>query len=117
MLAQFCDSCAICRLVCNVCIRKSRCAICRLVAQCVDPQIALRDLQIAQIRRLRLTTVQLHFLIHSSNNRFFKLTVRTLKTDLSEFQGQNFKVRGTLGAEFVCFCIQALGAELVCFCI
>ena len=23
------------------------CAICRLVAQCVDPQIALRDLQIA----------------------------------------------------------------------
>ena len=38
------------------------CAICRLVAQCVDPQIALRDLQIAlrdrqiaQIRRLRLT--------------------------------------------------------------
>ena len=40
------------------------CAICRLVAQCVDPQIALRDLQIvlrdrqiAQIRRLRLTIV------------------------------------------------------------
>ena len=38
------------------------CAICRLVAQCVDPQIALRDLQIAlrdrqiaQISRLRLT--------------------------------------------------------------
>ena len=31
------------------------CAICRLVAQCVDPQIALRDRQIAQIRRLRLT--------------------------------------------------------------
>ena len=39
MLAQFCDSCA----------------IRRLVAQCVDPQIALRDLQIAQIHRLRLT--------------------------------------------------------------
>ena len=40
------------------------CAICRLVAQCVDPQIALRDLQIAlrdrqiaQIRRLRLTYI------------------------------------------------------------
>ena len=39
------------------------CSICRLVAQCVDPQIALRDLQIAlrdrqiaQIRRLRLTS-------------------------------------------------------------
>ena len=37
--------------------RKSRCAICRLVAQCVDPQIALRDLQIAQIRSLRLTHI------------------------------------------------------------
>ena len=42
------------------------CAICRLVAQCVDPQIALRDLQIAlrdrqiaQIRRLRLTKLSL----------------------------------------------------------
>ena len=47
------------------------CTICRLVAQCVDPQIALRDLQIAlrdlqialrdrqiaQIRRLRLTYI------------------------------------------------------------
>ena len=38
------------------------CAICRLVAHCVDPEIALRDLpiaqrnrQIAQIHRLRLT--------------------------------------------------------------
>ena len=48
------------------------CAICRLVEQCVDPQIALRDRQIAQIRRLRLT--------------------EALRTDLSEFQGQNFKV-------------------------
>ena len=44
------------------------CAICRLVAQCVDPQIALRDLQIAlrdrqiaQIRRLRLTVVFFSF--------------------------------------------------------
>ena len=40
------------------------CAIRRLVAQCVDPQIALRDLpialrnrQIAQIHRLRLTAI------------------------------------------------------------
>ena len=29
-----------------------------------------------------------------------------VKTDLSEFQEQNFKVEGTLGAELVCFCIQ-----------
>ena len=40
------------------------CAICRLIAQCVDPQIALRDLQITlhdrqivQIHRLRLTYI------------------------------------------------------------
>ena len=40
------------------------CAICRFVAECVDPQIALRDLQIAlrdrqiaQIHRLRLTFI------------------------------------------------------------
>ena len=33
------------------------CAIRRLVAQCVDPQIALRDRQIAQIHRLRLTYI------------------------------------------------------------
>ena len=51
-------------------------------------------------------TVWLHFLIHFSNNRFFKLIVGALRTDLSEFQGQNFKVRGTLGAELVCFYIQ-----------
>ena len=44
MLAQFCDSCA----------------ICRLVAHCVDPQIALLDLQIAQIHRLRLTSILSH---------------------------------------------------------
>ena len=52
-------------------------------------------------------TVWLHFLIHCTNNRFFKLIVRALRTDLSEFQGQNFKVGGTLGAELVCFYIQA----------
>ena len=51
-------------------------------------------------------TVWLHFLIQSSNNKFFKLTVGALRTDLSEFQGQNFKVGGTLGAELVCFYIQ-----------
>ena len=34
--------------------------------------------------------------------------VGALRTDLSEFQGQNFKVGGTLGAELVCFCIQGL---------
>ena len=51
-------------------------------------------------------TVWLHFLIHCSNNRLFKLTVGTLRSDLSEFQGQNFKVGGTLGAELACFCIQ-----------
>ena len=28
---------------------------------------------------------------------FSSLTVGALRTDLSEFQGQNFKVRGTLG--------------------
>ena len=39
----------------------------------------------------------------------YKLTVGALRTDLSEFQGQNFKVGGTLGAELVCFCIQVLG--------
>ena len=37
---------------------------------------------------------------------FFKFTEGALRTDLSEFQGQNFKVGGTLGAEFVCFRIQ-----------
>ena len=36
------------------------------------------------------------------------LTVEALRTDLSEFQGQNFKVGGTLGAELVCFYIQGL---------
>ena len=53
-------------------------------------------------------TVWLHFLIHCSYNRFFKLTVGTLRTDLSEFQGQNFKVGGTLEAELVCFYIQGV---------
>ena len=43
---------------------------------------------------------------HCSNNRFFKLTLGALRTDLSEFQEQNFKDRGTLGAELVCFYIQ-----------
>ena len=33
-----------------VCAILRYCAICRLVAQCVDPQIALRDLQIAALR-------------------------------------------------------------------
>ena len=49
------------------------CAICRLVAHCEDPQIALRDLQIAlryrqiaQIRRLRMTYIFL--LKHSEIN-------------------------------------------------
>ena len=58
------------------------------------------------------TTVQaltltgwLHFLIHCLNNRFFKLTVETLRTDFSEFQAQNFRVTGTLGAELVSFCL------------
>ena len=53
-------------------------------------------------------TVWFHFLIHCSNNRFFKLIVGALRTDLSEFQGQNSKVGGTLGAELVCFYIQVL---------
>ena len=52
-------------------------------------------------------TVLLYFSINCSNNRFFKFTVGALRTDLSNFQGQNFKVGGTLGAELVCFCIQA----------
>ena len=59
-------------------------------------------------------TVELHFLIHCSNNRFFKFTVGALRTDLSEFQGQNFKVWGTLGAELVCFYI-ATGYGLFAF--
>ena len=42
-------------------------------------------------------------------NRFFKLTVGAFRTDFSEFQGQNFKVGGTLEAELVCFYIQARG--------
>ena len=37
---------------------------------------------------------------------FSSLTVGALRTDFSEFQGQNFKVSVTLGAELVCFCIQ-----------
>ena len=49
-----------------------------------------------------------YFLINCSNNRILKLTVGALRTDLSEFQGQNFKVGGTLGAELVCFYIQEL---------
>ena len=53
-------------------------------------------------------TVWLHFLIHRSNNRFFKLIVGAVRTDLSEFQGQNFKVGGTLGAELACFYIQGM---------
>ena len=47
-----------------------------------------------------------NLVIHCSYNRFFKLTVGALRTDLSEFQGQNFKVGDTLGAELVCFYIQ-----------
>ena len=59
------------------------------------------------LKNLRLTIwLPLHFLIHCSNNSLFKLTVGTLRTDLSEFQGQNFKVGGTLEAELVSFCIQ-----------
>ena len=38
---------------------------------------------------------------------FSSLTVGALRTELSEFQGQNFKDRGTLGAQLVCFYIQA----------
>ena len=53
-------------------------------------------------------TVWVHFLIHCSNNRFFKLIVGALRTYLSEFQGQKFKVGGTLGAELVCFYIQVM---------
>ena len=34
-----------------------------------------------------------------------------LKTKLSDFQGQNFKDRGTLGAELVCFYIQGQPAD------
>ena len=41
-------------------------------------------------------TVELHFLIHCLNKRFFKFTVGALRTDLSEFQGQNFKVGGRI---------------------
>ena len=45
--------------------------------------------------------------ISCSNNRFFSSLLKgALRTDLSEFHGQNFKVGGTLGAEFVCFHIQ-----------
>ena len=46
-----------------------------------------------------ILTVLLHFSIHYSNYRFFKVTVGALGTDLSDFQGQNFKVGGILGAE------------------
>ena len=52
------------------------CAICRLVAQCADPQIALRELQIAlrdrqiaQIHRLRLTYVNVYIMSFNSNCR------------------------------------------------
>ena len=47
-------------------------------------------------------TVWLYFLIQYSNNRFFNLyckDTQKFRTDHSEFQGQNFKVGGTLGAE------------------
>ena len=44
--------------------------------------------------------------------KFTELTERALRTDLSEFQGQNFKVGGTLGAEFVCFRIQDQGRNI-----
>ena len=46
-------------------------------------------------------TVWLNFLIKCSNNKFFKLTEGALRNDISEFQGQNFQVWGTLGAELV----------------
>ena len=49
------------------------CAICRLVAQCVDPQIALRDLQIARIHRLRLTDINTPAYC-SENQSLFALT-------------------------------------------
>ena len=67
----------------------------------------IKNLMYSLVEALTLT-VWLHFLIHYSNNRFFKPYCRALRTGLSEFQGQNIKVRGTLGAELVCFCIQGL---------
>ena len=65
----------------------------------------IKNFMYSLVQALALT-VWLHFLIHCSNNRFFKpyctfnlLSVRAVRTELSEFQGQNFKDRGTLGAE------------------
>ena len=65
----------------------------------------IKNLMYSLVQALTLIT-WVHFSIYCSNNKFSSLTVGALRTDLSEFQGQNFKIRGTLGAEFVCFCIQ-----------
>ena len=59
-------------------------------------------------------TVWLHFIIHLSNNSFFKFTVGALRTDHSEFQSW-----GTLEAELVSFCIQRvawIGSKVGTFC-
>ena len=67
----------------------------------------IKNLMYSLVQALTLI-VWLHFSIHCLNNRFFKLTLGALRTELSEFQGQNFKDRGTLVAELVCFYIQAI---------
>ena len=67
----------------------------------------IKNLMYSLVQAVTLT-IWLQFLIHCSNNKFFKLTVGVCRIDFSEFQGQNFKVRGKLGAELVCFCIQGI---------
>ena len=71
----------------------------------------IKNLMYSLVQALTLI-VCLHFLIHCSNNRFFKFILGALRTELSEFQGQNFKDRGTLGAELICFYIQGFGGLL-----
>ena len=46
----------------------------------------IKNLMYSLVQALTLI-VWLQFLIHCSNNRFFKPTVRALRTELSEFQG------------------------------
>ena len=59
-------------------------------------------------------TVELQFLIHCSNNRLIKFTVGALRTDLSEFQGQNFKVGGHTGGTISLFLHTGRKATRMC---
>ena len=73
----------------------------------------IKNLMYSLVQALTLI-VWLHFLFIVQIIVLSSLTVGALRTELSEFQGQNFKDRGTLRAELVCFYIQVRTQCLKC---